>query len=62
MPSAFIPPGIKSLAKIDLPDISYENETSVIQGVVSGSSQGGWPGQNDGYEVHCFTFSFSTNT
>lgn len=57
MPSSFRPPGIQSLADIDVADVSYGNESVVIQGVVSPRSQGGWPGQNEDYEVHCFTFA-----
>lgn len=57
MPPSFRPPSIKSLADIDVADASYGNESIVIQGVVSPSSQGGWPGKNDDYEVHCFSFA-----
>lgn len=56
MPAQFTPPGI-ALPDIDVADASYDNKPVVIQGVVSPSGQGGWPGQNDGYEVHCFTFA-----
>lgn len=56
MPAPFTPPDI-ALTEIDVADVSYSNEPVVIQGVVSHSSQGGWPGQNDGYEVHSFTFA-----
>lgn len=57
MPASFQPPGIRSLADIDVADAAYGKESVVIQGVVSPSSQGGWPGKNDGYEVHCFSFA-----
>lgn len=57
MPESFSPPGIKSLANIDTADASYESQCVVIDGVVSPSSQGGWSGENDGYEVHCFSFA-----
>jgi hypothetical protein len=57
MPSSFTPPGIESLADVDTADSSYECECVVIDGVVSPSSQGGWSGENDGYEVHCFSFA-----
>lgn len=57
MPAPFSPPGIVSLADIDVADDSYGNESVVIQGVVSPGSQGGWPGKNGKYEVHCFTFA-----
>jgi len=56
MPTSFAPPGI-ALGDIDDADASYGSEFVVIQGVVSPSSQGGWPGENDDYEVHCFTFA-----
>jgi hypothetical protein len=57
MVGSFTPPNIKSLADIDVADTSYGDECVVIQGIVSPSSQGGWPGQNDQYKVHCFTFA-----
>jgi len=57
VPTPLTPPGIKSLADVDVADASYGEESIVIQGVVSPSSQGGWPGQNDDYKVHCFSFA-----
>ena len=56
MPISFAPPSIKSLGEIDTADDSYGGEPVVLQGVVSGKSQGGWGGENDDYEVHCFSF------
>ncbi len=43
MPATFNPPGIESLADIDQSKATYGDELVVIQGVVSPSSQGGWP-------------------
>jgi len=57
MQSSFMPPSIESLADIDTADDSYEDASVVIQGVVSPSSSGGWFGENDDYEVHCFSFT-----
>ncbi|MEM7477362.1 MAG: DUF2262 domain-containing protein [Planctomycetota bacterium] len=57
MPATFVPPSITLLTDIDDADDSYGNESIVIDGVVSPSGQGGWPGGNDDYEVHCFSFS-----
>jgi len=56
LPISFSPPGIKPLTNIDIADDSYGSESIVIQGVLSGESQGGWGGENDDYEVHCFDF------
>ena len=57
MVRSFTPPGLKSLAEVDVAHASYESMCTVIEGVVSPSSQGGWPGGNDGYEVHCFALA-----
>ena len=56
LPISFAPPGINTLTDIDIANDSYGNESVVIQGVISGGSQGGWGGENDEYEVHCFDF------
>jgi hypothetical protein len=57
MSSLFHPPGIESLADIETSDASYGEETQIIQGIILPSGQGGWPGKNDGYEVHCIAFA-----
>jgi hypothetical protein len=55
MTASFSPPGIKSLAEIDVADVTYGPQSVVIQGIISPSSQGGWPGRNARYAVHFFT-------
>jgi len=57
LPGSFAPPSVRSLADIDAAEVSYGNDRVVVQGVVSPESQGGWAGQSDDYEVHCFTFA-----
>lgn len=57
LPASFVPPGVESLADIDRKNTAYEQQTVVIQGVVSPDSQSGMPRKNAGYEVHYFTLS-----
>lgn len=57
MDDAFRPPGIASLAEIDVANVPYEPATVLIEGVVSPSSQAGWAGLNDRYKVHTFTLA-----
>jgi hypothetical protein len=57
MSDPFVPSNIESLADVDPADVSYEKECVAIQGVVSPSGQGGWPGQEGNYKVHCFQFA-----
>jgi hypothetical protein len=56
MTSTFKPPSIDRLAEVDRADCEYKNAVVEIEGVVSPSSQGGWP-HSDDYEVHCFCFA-----
>lgn len=53
---SFNPPSIDRLADVDQADCEYDEECSVIQGVVSPQGQGGWPATED-YEVHSFSFA-----
>ncbi len=57
IPASFVPPNIEPLTKIDAAEIHYETTPVLIHGIVSPSNQGGWPGQNDGYQIHCFSFA-----
>lgn len=58
MTTPFIPPGLKSLAEIDEQGIStYGTEPIVVTGIVSESSQGGWMGINEHYEIHSFALA-----
>jgi hypothetical protein len=54
MARAFHPPELKSLVEIDTAACAYQPTPTVIDGLVSPSSQGGWPGRNGKYEVFCF--------
>ena len=56
MTSTFKPPSIDRLAEVDTANCEYKNGVIEIEGVVSPSSQGGWPRCED-YDVHCFSFS-----
>ena len=56
MSSDFIPPNEDLLADVDMADVRYESSVCEIEGVVSGSSQGGWR-RSDSYDVHNFSFS-----
>jgi len=49
-------PSIESLASVDAANCKYSSDIIEIVGVVSFSSQGGWP-KCDEYEVHCFEFA-----
>lgn len=49
----FRPPPVNDLAKVDVAGCQYSPDVVEIMGVVSHSSQGGWP-RCDDYEVHCF--------
>lgn len=55
MNSPFAPPGITSLADVDISDAKYESRCIAIQGVVSPTGQAGWDGVNGGYKVHYFS-------
>lgn len=57
MTDSFTPPNIASLADIDVADVTYQSEPVVIEGLVSESGQGGWPGLNEGYKVRSFTLA-----
>ena len=52
----FKPPAFETLASVDSAKCEYVKELTEITGVVSLSSQGGWP-KCDDYEVHCFEFA-----
>ena len=54
--STYKPPSIDRLTEVDSADCEYGEGVVEIEGVVSPSSQGGWPRSND-YDVHCFSFS-----
>ncbi len=58
MPNPFSPPGLKILAEVDRAEgVRYGDQFIDVEGVVSPSGQGGWPGRNEGYKVHSFTFA-----
>ena len=54
--TSFIPPSNDQLANVDSADCEYDETIVEIEGVVSPSSQGGWP-HSDDFAVHCFRFS-----
>lgn len=54
--SSFHPPSEDQLANVDSADCEYGKTVVEIEGVVSPSSQGGWP-HSDDYDVHCFSLS-----
>jgi len=54
--SNFNPPSVDRLSEVELGGCEYKEEVIEIEGVVSPSSQGGWPHSKD-YDVHCFSFS-----
>jgi len=54
--STFKPPSIERLDEVDVADCKYNDGLVEIEGVVSPSSQGGWPHSGE-YSVHCFSFS-----
>ena len=56
MSSTFKPPSINRLTEVESADCEYKEGVVEIEGIVSPSSQGGWP-HSDDYEVHCFSFS-----
>lgn len=56
MTSTFKPPSIDRLTEVESADCEYREGVVEIEGVVSPSSQGGWP-HSDDYDVHCFSFS-----
>lgn len=56
MTPSFRPPNLDRLTEVDSADCEYAPEPVDIQGVVSPSSQGGWPARDE-YEVHTFSFA-----
>ncbi len=56
MASAFKPPSIDRLVEVESADCEYRQGIIEIEGVVSPSSQCGWP-HNEDYDVHCFRFA-----
>ena len=56
MASTFKPPSIDRLTEVESADCEYKEGIVEIEGVVSPSSQCGWP-HSDEYDVHCFRFS-----
>ncbi|MEQ8789952.1 MAG: DUF2262 domain-containing protein [Pirellulaceae bacterium] len=56
MTSTFKPPSMDRLAEVESANCEYNDGVVEIEGVVSPSSQGGWP-HSDDYDVHCFSFS-----
>jgi hypothetical protein len=55
MPPTFIPPNRDSLAELDRAEgVAYEDTCTLVEGVISPRSQGGWCGSEPGYDVHSF--------
>lgn len=54
--STFKPPSLDCLAEVDSADCEYREGVVEVEGIVSPSSQGGWPDSDD-YSVHCFSFT-----
>lgn len=57
MANSFKPPGIRSLVEIDRADCKYGSRSIMIEGLVSGSSQGGWSGKASTFKVHCYSLA-----
>jgi hypothetical protein len=46
-----------ALARVDTADAAYDDHMTVVEGVVSPASQGGWRGPSPAYDVHSFTLA-----
>lgn len=58
MSASFDPPVGSALHAVDgAADVVYDDCCVVIEGVVSPMGQCGWPGRENGYDVHCFGFA-----
>lgn len=55
---SFKPPASVSLATVDVAEgVLYEDQCHVVEGIVSPRGQGGWPGRDPEYYVHCLSFA-----
>ncbi|MCO6046682.1 DUF2262 domain-containing protein [Aeoliella sp. ICT_H6.2] len=57
MPTPYHPPGIESLSEIDMADVTYQDQSVIICGLVSLEPQAGSNGTNDSYMVHSLSFA-----
>jgi hypothetical protein len=57
MTEAFRPPGVTTLADVDIADVEYEDESVVVDGLISASSQGASSRDEERYNVHIFTIA-----
>ncbi len=62
MPDGFEQPSLEVLRTIDLAESEYDLEIFEIEGVVSLTSQGGWPCCDDDYEIHNFALAAWSHT
>lgn len=58
MPAPFTPPNRDSLSEVDIAEgVAYEDQCTIVEGVVA-DGQGGWCGPADGrYDVHSFSLA-----
>ncbi|MBD3675217.1 MAG: DUF2262 domain-containing protein [Planctomycetaceae bacterium] len=55
MLTKYMPPEAVSLVEIDIAEgVDYNDDSVILQGVISAEDQGGWPGINGSFKIHCF--------